>query len=364
MPYADYCDNIDEMLVFLSVALSALAVACLGTYILARPGGLLRIMDQPNERSLHTVPVPRTGGLAIWLGALAGISVALVSLGTRVEFAWIGAGAMVVGAVSLMDDRFRLPAGLRLIAHIVAAVLLLAGGLGLRSLWFPDIEFDLHTQSGLLLSLLFVVWMTNLYNFMDGMDGFAAGMALIGFGTFALFGAIASEPLYLALNLAAAAAAAGFLVFNFPPARIFMGDTGSSTLGLLAAASILWADRDRIFPLWMGLLVFAPFIVDATVTLVRRILRRDRIWTAHKTHYYQRLVDLGLGHKRTTVAEYALMILGSVSVLGAYRQPESIQWGIIVFWIACYAVLMLWVDGWYRRATRPAANRWVHRNRG
>lgn len=349
---------------FLSVALPALAVACLGTYVLARPNSrLLRIMDHPNERSLHAVPVPRTGGMAILMGALAGTSVALVPLGARVELAWIGAGALVVGAVSFIDDRFRLPVGLRLVAHIVAAVLLLLGGLGLRSLWFPDVEFDLRTLYGLLLSLLFVVWMTNLYNFMDGMDGFAAGMAVIGFGTFALFGAVANEPLYLALNLAVAAAAAGFLVFNFPPARIFMGDTGSSTLGLLAAASILWADRDRIFPFWAGLLVFGPFIVDATVTLVRRILRRDRIWTAHKTHYYQRLVELGLGHKRATVAEYALMILCSVSVLGAYRQSASIQWGIIVFWIVCYAVLMLWVDGWYRRATGPAGNRWVHRNR-
>lgn len=95
------------------------------------------------------------------------------------------------------------------------------------------------------------------------------------------------------ISLIIAAAFAGFLIFNFPPARIFMGDTGSSTLGLLAATLSLWGARDGVFPVWIAVLVFSPFIVDATVTLFWRLLRHEKIWQAHKAHYYQQLVQTG-----------------------------------------------------------------------
>ena len=181
----------------------------------------------------------------------------------------------------------------------------------------------------------------NLYNFMDGMDGFAGGMAVIGFGTFAVFGWLAGQQLFAALNLIVAAAAGGFLLFNFPAARIFMGDIGSSSLGFLAAAFMLWADRNGIFPLWIGVLVFSPFIVDATVTLIRRILRRDKFWEAHKRHYYQRLVQLGWGHRRTVLWEYAVMVLCAVSALIARYLAPSGQWIMIAMWLLAYLVIMI-----------------------
>ena len=125
--------------------------------------------------------------------------------------------------------------------------------------------------------------------------------------------------------MAVCAAAAGFLWFNFPPARIFMGDSGSTTLGLLVAAFAIWASRRGIAWVWVTLVVFSPFVVDATMTLLRRAVRGERIWLAHRSHYYQRLVQLGWGHRRTVLAEYVVMIICAVAALAINGESEPMQ---------------------------------------
>jgi UDP-N-acetylmuramyl pentapeptide phosphotransferase/UDP-N-acetylglucosamine-1-phosphate transferase len=257
------------------------------------------------------------------------------------ELGWLAAAALLVALVSLVDDWLSIHFGVRIVVHFTAAGLLVWDGFWLQSITLPGETWAL---SGLLvigLSLPFIVWMVNLYNFMDGMDGFAGGMTVIGFGTFGMLGWLAGAELFSALSLLVAAAAAGFLLFNFPPARIFMGDVGSSFLGFLAAAFMLWADRDGVFPLWIGVLVFSPFIVDASVTLITRILKRERFWEAHKTHYYQRLVQLGWGHRRTALWEYLLMVLCALSAIFAQRLSPPGQWFIIVMWLITYLLIML-----------------------
>ena len=331
------------MIASLYAAIAAFGVACLVAHVLAKPSARWRILDHPNERSLHSTPVPRTGGLAIWAGGVAGTAIAVVVLGTRVDLIWIGGAALLVGMVSFVDDRFALPVSARLTTHLAAAALLLVGGLRLDSIGLPGMEILLPQAIAWPLGILFITWMTNLYNFMDGMDGLAGGMTCIGFGTLALLGGLTDHLLFASLSLIVAAAAAGFLVFNFPLARIFMGDTGSSTIGFLAAAFILWAARVEMFPLWVGILIFSPFIVDASVTLVRRLIRRDKIWLAHKTHYYQRLVQAGWGHRKTALAEYALMALCAVSALISLYLPVAWQWIVIGAWIVCYVQLVVWV---------------------
>jgi len=176
---------------------------------------------------------------------------------------------------------------------------------------------------------------------MDGMDGFAGGMAVIGFTSFAILGWQAGNALFTQISLLIAGAAAGFLWFNLPPARIFLGDTGSSVLGLLAAALSLWGNRDGLFPLWAAGLIFSPFIVDATVTLLRRTLRGEKIWLPHKTHYYQRLVQLGWGHRKTVLLEYCLMLACSLSALLAEYLSTGWQVGLLVTWILIYSALMV-----------------------
>ncbi len=308
---------------------------------LVNPRSSLYKLDHPNPRSLHDNPTPRGGGLAIFVAITVFGTIATAFDGARDDIVWLALAALLVAGISFLDDWLTVSSGYRIVVHFAAAALLVWAGFDLTSVALPGTSWGLPAPLAIGLSLVFVVWMLNLYNFMDGMDGFAGGMAVIGFGTFAVFGWLAGAQLFTALNLIVASAAGGFLLFNFPPARIFMGDVGSSLLGFLAAAFMLWADRDAIFPLWAGILVFSPFIVDATVTLIRRILRREKFWEAHKAHYYQRLVQLGWGHRRTVLSEYAVILLCALSALVIRSMTPSAQWITIAIWVAVYLFIMI-----------------------
>jgi UDP-N-acetylmuramyl pentapeptide phosphotransferase/UDP-N-acetylglucosamine-1-phosphate transferase len=316
------------MITLSTILLAALVPAIATAFLLISAKGRLRIIDHPNERSLHSQPMPRTGGIAIWVGIITGVLAIAISFGFRAEVGWIMGAAFIVAAISFIDDRANVPVRIRLIIHLIAGSLLLASGISSPSLW-PSTETALPIGLIWLFCLFYMIWMTNLYNFMDGMDGFAGGMAVIGFGTLGLLGQLAGDGYYAAMCWVVAAATAGFLMWNFPPARIFMGDTGSSTLGLLAAGLSLWADRAELFPLWLAVLVFAPFVIDATLTLARRTLKGQRIWEAHRDHYYQRLVQAGWSHRRTVLWEYGLMLLCSAGALLAFQAPVAMQWSML-----------------------------------
>jgi UDP-N-acetylmuramyl pentapeptide phosphotransferase/UDP-N-acetylglucosamine-1-phosphate transferase len=245
-------------------------------------------LDHPNERSLHARPVPRSGGIAV----LAGTCVCFFLDGNPVWLPLVL--ALGLAGVSLADDLKSLPATARLAAHLAAAASVVWFYLAPISSWQA------------LLLVLAMAWLTNLYNFMDGSDGLAGGMSVIGFGAYAL--AASGSPLST-VSLCIAAAAGAFLVFNFHPARIFLGDVGSIPLGFLAGALGVIGWRDEAWPLWFPLAVFAPFIADATATLARRALRGERVWQAHREHYYQRMVRSGLGHAGTAGLAYAAMAL-------------------------------------------------------
>lgn len=337
----------------ISVVLAAFAFTMCAwlTRRLCNPGSRLYMLDHPAQRSLHSQPVPRGGGLAIFAAIFVLGTIAAGVYSASSEVAWIAMAALLIVGISFLDDWLTINLGYRIVTHIAAASLIVWDGFALGSIDLPGAVWVLAEPVAMGLSLLFIVWMVNLYNFMDGMDGFAAGMAVIGFSTFAVLGWLKGAQLFVAFNVIVATGAGGFLLFNFPPARIFMGDVGSSLLGFLAASFMLWAERDGIFPLWIGVLVFSPFIVDATVTLFRRILRGEKVWQAHKTHYYQRLVQLGWGHRRTVLWEYVLMLLCALSAVIARFSVPSIQWLIIVAWLLAYSSLMLTV---HRLETRQS----------
>jgi UDP-N-acetylmuramyl pentapeptide phosphotransferase/UDP-N-acetylglucosamine-1-phosphate transferase len=273
--------------------------------------------------------------------ALVGIAVVR---GFAASTGWIVSGALLVAGVSYWDDRSGVPASVRLAAHVMAATLLVMGGVKVAHIALPGVSVPMSESLLIVAAVLFTVWMTNLYNFMDGMDGFAGGMAVIGFATFALFGWRAGHESCAAVSLVLAAASAGFLLFNFPPARIFMGDVGSSTLGFLAAALSIWGARDGVFPHWVAVLVFSPFVVDATVTLFRRLFGGERVWEAHRSHYYQRLVRLGWGHRKTVLWEYLLMLSSAGSALWAVSLPPAGQWALILVWAFVYTGLAVLVS--------------------
>jgi UDP-N-acetylmuramyl pentapeptide phosphotransferase/UDP-N-acetylglucosamine-1-phosphate transferase len=206
------------------------------------------------------------------------------------------------------------------------------------------------------IAVLALMWFTNLYNFMDGSDGLAGGMAVAGFGAYAIAAWQSGDPALATAAAGTAAAALGFLAFNFHPARVFMGDSGSIPLGFLAGAMGLAGWRDGLWPLWFPVLAFGPFVADASATLARRVLRGERFWQAHRTHYYQRLVQLGWGHRRTAFAEYALMLLCAAVALGVRVADAGAQMAGLAGCALVIAMAGVLVDAAWRRHDRGVAS--------
>ena len=299
------------------------------TFVLTTSKTGIIVQDIPNERSLHQQPVPRVGGIALTAGVLCGW--ALLS---QVWAWWLALPVAGLFALSLLDDVRNLSARTRLLGHFLAALIAVTGA-GVSWLWFGPV-------------LLFTVWMTNLYNFMDGSDGLAGGMALFGFGGYGAGAWLGGNEMFALLNFSVAAAALGFLFFNFHPARVFMGDAGSIPLGFLAAAFGVWGWQAEDWPLWFPLLVFSPFVMDTTVTLFKRTRRGEKLSQAHRSHYYQRLVQMGCGHRNTALYEYALMLLAGASALLGMGTGSLGQGCLLLGWGLVYLVLMRQIDKRWR----------------
>jgi len=320
---------------FLPAALAGIVTASALSLMLARA----RLpLDRPNERSLHTTPIPRSGGIAL----VPAVLLAWMTLPAQMPWP-IWAAVLLLFAISLIDDLRGLPVALRFGCHLAAAALVAVGLLG-------------HAASvvALLLAVLGIAWMINLYNFMDGSDGLAGGMAAIGFGVYGLGAWMSGDTTMAAGSWAVTGAAAGFLVFNFHPARVFLGDGGSIPLGLLAGALGLLGWVRECWPIWFPLVVFSPFIVDATVTLLRRLARGEKIWQAHREHYYQRLVMSGWGHKRTALVEYAWMLACGALALLALASGTAMRWGLILACALAYAIAMASIDRLWRQHAKES----------
>lgn len=322
----------------IGLTLSAFTISSLLVFYLKKPGTLLSSIGHLTKRESYGYLIPHTGGIAILSSIFlcTGFFLVWFSGEATESFAWLATGAFLIVILALIDDKIHLPPAYRLIVHFVAAGLIIKGGFILHSFTLFGIEITLTGTMEILATLLTLVWMLNLYNFMDGIDGLAGGMAVIGFGTYAFIGWLAQDQTFMLVNLIVTASAGGFLLFNFPPARIFMGDVGSSLLGLLAATFALWANQDGLIPLWISALIFSPFIVDATLTLLRRVIKRENFWLPHKTHYYQRLVAIGWGHRKTVLWEYALMLLCSIMAIIALSATVRQQMLIVGFMIILY----------------------------
>jgi UDP-N-acetylmuramyl pentapeptide phosphotransferase/UDP-N-acetylglucosamine-1-phosphate transferase len=283
------------------------------------------LLDLPNHRSLHERPTPKVGGLAMMTVGLAAVSIA-----PGAPFWALIVCAALLLAISALDDARNLSASVRLTAHALAVGAFLAA--------YP-------AQGWLFNALAFAtfLWMLNLYNFMDGADGLAGGMTLCGFGALAIASYVAGDvgnADIASLALVFAMAAAAFLCFNFPPASVFMGDAGSVPLGFLAAAIGYLGYFHAVWPYWFPALVFSPFILDATYTLLKRALRRERIWVAHREHVYQRLILSGWSHRRLALVAYGIMCAVDVAAIFALRQPRGMQIAIIASVLLLQAMLI------------------------
>ena len=313
----------------------AFAVTFSTLFLLLRTRIVNLALDKPNHRSLHTEAIPRIGGLAI----IAGVII-VWSLVTQ-EWLWLMV-LVFLTVMSLVDDMQGLRVGWRLLAQVLACMLWILEATPFISWWV------------LVLMLLTLVWAVNLYNFMDGVDGLAGGMALFGFAFYGLAAYLAGDMHFCLMSICVAASALAFLTFNFYPASIFMGDAGSVPLGFLAATMGFYGWQHGLWPAWFSLLVFSPFIVDSTITLLRRLLLGEKIWQAHRSHYYQRLVQMGWGHRKTALVEYCLMLAAGASAIFLLKQTTTLVMMMLAVWGLFYLVVMCVVDK--RWSTKKISN--------
>lgn len=292
-------------LLAITFAASTVGAGILRRYALARS-----LLDIPNARSSHRVPTPRGGGVAIVVAFLAG-TLALWRLGyvdAATAAALVGGGT-IVAVVGFLDDHHSVPAGWRLLAHFVAAawILFWLGGLPLVPVFGRELDLGLV---GDLLAGVALAWLLNLYNFMDGIDGIAAIEAVT-----VCFGAVLTCVLQPSAGSAQwvlpallGAAALGFLPWNFPPAKIFMGDAGSGFVGLILGAFAVLAARTSPSHVWVWIILLGVFVVDATMTLLRRLVRREKVYEAHRSHAYQQAALRTGSHRRVTLAVGAINV--------------------------------------------------------
>lgn len=276
------------------------------TWVLRRYALARSLMDIPNARSSHSVPTPRGGGVAIVLSFL----LVLPLLGMAGWLAWsliwalLGAGAGIA-VLGFLDDHGHIAARWRLLGHFAGAVWALFWLGGLPSLSVLGFSLNLGWL-GHVLAAVYLVWLLNLYNFMDGIDGIASVEAIcVCLGGALLYGLLGQIGLAL-LPLLLAAAVVGFLLWNFPPARIFMGDAGSGFLGIALGVLSLQAAWQAPQLLWSWLILLGVFIVDATFTLLRRLLRGDKVYEAHRSHAYQYASRQFGAHRPATLAVAAI----------------------------------------------------------
>ena len=326
----------DWLLLLLALAASTILTGAVRSYAVKRS-----LIDIPNARSSHHTPTPRGGGLglvAVFLLMMFGLFW-FNRVPDDLFIALAGSGLLIAG-IGYWDDHRHIPAQWRILVHLLAAVWVVAwlGGIGsvpFGSLWLP------LGWIGDVLTVFFLVWLLNLFNFMDGIDGIAASEAV--------FAASSAAGLLLLVDpgrapaalwlLLLAAAVLGFLLWNWPPARIFMGDVGSGFLGMMLGLLALYTSDERGLNLWVWLILLGLFIVDATWTLLRRVAAGERWHEAHCSHAYQRLARRWQSHKNVTLAAWSVNLLWLLPLaLLAAKRPQI---GVFCLVVAYLPLLFL-----------------------
>jgi UDP-GlcNAc:undecaprenyl-phosphate GlcNAc-1-phosphate transferase len=313
------------------------------------------LLDIPNERSSHSIATPRGGGLAIAAIVLVGFTLTRLWVNDSGQVPYLGylVGAAIVAVIGGLDDLVEVSAKVRLLVQLIAAIVFIATAGFMTPIPLPFVgELD-WGWLGIPVTLLWVVGLTNAYNFMDGIDGIAAGQAIVAACLWFILALGLDLPALTILSVLIVGASLGFLLHNLPPARIFMGDVGSTVLGYTFAAMPLLAFHEtgnaRLFV--VGILCVAPFVFDTALTMMRRALNHQHLLQAHRTHLYQRLVKVGYSHGATT-ALYVLLAIASS--LTAYIYYCQIGWAtdylvlVVIFLLIANAAVITWLE---RRGT-------------
>lgn len=295
-------------------------------------------MDIPNERSSHSRPIPRGGGIAI----VATLALALVAWRLVEDIPLPGLGFFIafgiVVLVSFVDDRKSLPASIRFLLQGIAAAIIVWETHGLDSFPLPE-AYSLHIGwLGYPLAWFWIVAVMNIYNFMDGINGYAASQAAL-----AGVAVVILDPVGVGgvLGLIIAAAALGFLVFNFGKATIFLGDVGSISLGFLfASLPFYFRTMETASSVFWMIMILWFFLADGAFTLLRRLYKREKIWEAHRQHYFQRLVDGGWSHQKTVLSIMSASVL--LFIVHFYINNHLPSYSILSLGVALLLMVLYW----------------------
>ena len=333
-------DMLNIFILIMSIALALISFFLTGQvrkYAISR-----HILDIPNERSSHVVVTPRGGGLGFVVAFLLGLSILHFSgiIGMHLFLALAG-GGVLLAVIGWKDDKHGLTPRVRSFFHFLAAswAVYWLGGFPAVNVGFTDLYFS---WVGSIIGVIGTVWMINLYNFMDGVDGIAGteavSVALIC--GILLFGSKSPGPAAVCFLLAASVL--GFLMWNWPPARIFMGDVGSGFLGFVFAVMAMWTEISGVLPFIIWMILLGVFIIDATVTLIKRSARGERLYEAHRSHVYQLAVQAGYSHKQVTCTVLLINVLLGLISISALKHIDlllDISIGVAVMLIIAHTIL-------------------------
>jgi UDP-GlcNAc:undecaprenyl-phosphate GlcNAc-1-phosphate transferase len=318
-----------DLLKFLSHLAFAGAIFLLSTaltYVMAR---YVRVMDLPNDRSSHSRPIPKSGGIAFVASFVVGSLVIYFAADVaRIDDRYFWGyliSAVLLAIVSFVDDVTQKTFLAKVLTQILCVSVVLASGVIISRLAVPYWGEVQLGWLGYILTFLWILGLTNAYNFMDGLDGLAAGVAVIAAGFLCAI-ALQQKSVFVYMNsYVLLAGAAGFLVFNFPPARIFMGDIGSAFLGFtFATLAVIGSSLDlgRLSFYIVPMLLF-HFVFDTLFTFTRRLLRGEKVFLAHRTHLYQLLNRTGYSHKAVALFHYAVTVVQGIAAFISVGLPAD-----------------------------------------
>ena len=340
---AAYRDCVMTIASTLASGIAAFLVSWLLTGLILRVAIRFSILDHPNSRSSHSVPTPRGGGLGIVIvvvGAIAGLY--LFGQMPADVFASLVVGGILIAGIGAVDDYRHVPAQWRFLVQIIAASFAVAMLGGLPNLQIGRQFVDLGLV-GDVAAIIFTVWFINLYNFMDGIDGIAAIEAICIAGGAVIVLLVGGNSGFSTIMLIVfVAAVLGFLFWNWPPARIFMGDVGSGFIGLVLALFAVITVKQGLLPIWCWLILAGVFVVDSTITLIIRVVSGEQWYSAHKNHAYQKASRRLGGHKPVTLVVLAIDLFWLLPIaFVATAQPESGWWLTLAAWIPLVLLVLL-----------------------
>ena len=333
----------DMVLCLVFAILGSFLLAVFVSWVIKKYAFSLGMVDVPNERSLHVIETPRGGGL----GIIAPMVIALIimMLGRFYDnrsLAALMCSTLILALTGWFDDRFGLHVLSRIVIQVFAGIIVLSMLGAYEQLELAGKIIFLGSLAPLV-TLFWFLWMTNLYNFMDGIDGVAASQAAIAGFFLGLWFAIHNDYVMALFSYVIMSASLGFLVWNWAPARLFMGDVGSLALGGVFSVIALIAYKKHGIPFGAIVLLFGVFIADTTFTLIKRVLQRKAFWRAHREHVYQKAVAAGWSHLRVTTSVIVISVimatLGTFEMLRVYPQQLWQPLGILL--LATIAVVMV-----------------------